>query len=134
MNNTWYQDAITSVYSRVRGMLIAKLKTKYTDIKVTNNSNDISDTKFPTIYIHALQPYERGFDLEGTSINAISLTFQAEVYTKDIVSANEINGIVITAFKQMMFQANMPVFEDNRTGIKRTVSRYTRLLGANDKF
>ena len=132
MNNLWYQDAITSVYSRAKAILTSKLKKDYKDLYVTDEDDSIQNPKFPTVYFKFLQPSERGMDLEGSTINAISLTVQVEVYAKDKISANYISGVLVDAMKSMRFRATMPDFENNSTDYKRTVSRYQRVIGNSD--
>lgn len=134
INNQWYQDAITSIYSRVRAITLENLKTEYANLKITDDESSISATNIPTVYIHALQPYERGQDLSGDSINAISLTFQVEVYAKNKMSAKKISSVVVDAFKNMRFSGTLPESQNNLTGVERMVSRYQRLIGSNDKI
>lgn len=134
INNLWWQDAIISIYSRVYAIVSSKLKTKYPNLVITDDDDKIDKPSFPTVYIHALQPDERGQDIEGSTINAISLTFQVEVYAKDRITANEVSGIVLEAFKTMRFTGTLPEFQNTVPGIKRTVARYRRIVGSGDKI
>ena len=134
MNNAWYQDVESSVYSRAKAILTSKLKTKYSDLYITDDDNNIKNPKFPTIYFNYLQPSERGMDLEGITINAILLTVQIEIYTKDKISANEVSKYLVETMKSMGFRASMPSFNNISEDYKRTVSRYSRVVGYGDSF
>lgn len=74
----WVQDVQTTVFSRAKAMLTAKLKKDYPKLTVTQDNKTPTQAQFPCVYIEFIGASERGATLDGTSINAISLT--AEVH------------------------------------------------------
>lgn len=134
-SNIWVADAQTLIYSKAKAMLISKLKTTYPSLYVTDDDETPSEAQFPSVYIHFLQPSERGQDLEGKSINAIYLTAEVEVTVtkaQGISVAKEVAYKAMDIFKSMSFDGRLP-FEDNRgDGTKRMIARYSRTIGYND--
>ena len=135
MSSIWISDVQTTIYSRVKAILTAKLRSKYPDLFITDNDEVPTDPKFPSVYIHFLQPAERGQDIEGKGVNAIYLTAEVSV------TATKAQGMSVTrevayetmdAFKSMSFTATMPSFENDGSGTKRMIARYSRVIGYND--
>lgn len=135
-DNLWVLDAETTIFSRAKGIIVSTLKSAYPDIDVTKSDCANENAKFPTVYIHALQPYERGNDLENDGVNAVDLTYQVEVYvtkTQNIEVARKVSSVVINAFKSMRFNAVMPETSvSTPTGTLRSIMRFTRVLGSNE--
>lgn len=101
----------------------------------TVEKNLDKDPVFPTIYIHEMPGLERGADLEGTSVNAVQETIQVDVITNTKQSdAKGIMAILADAFKQMRFQITaMPEFKMTVRKF-RSVARFRRIIGANDRL
>ena len=131
MDNKWTFDIQTTIYSRVKAICDAKLKTKYPDINVTMDSHIPNTPKFPSVYVHFLAPVEIGNDLIGQDVNAMYLTAQIEVTVTDaqgMIVANEVSSVVAECMKDMRFSATLPEFVDTDSEY-RTVSRYARTIG-----
>lgn len=115
---------------------MSKLKTKYTDFNVTEDSATPTNPKFPTVYITFIGASERGRTLNGTTINAVDMTAEVHVKTtkaQGLVVNNEIAWEVVEAFKTMGFTATMPNIPiSNLDGVYETVSRYSRIIGQGD--
>ena len=130
----WFSNITSVVFTRVKAIVNKKRKTKYPDINFTTSSVASTDPKFPTVYIKRMQGAERGQDLDGTSVNAMLVTFQVEV--TDNVSdtrAQEVADSVCEVFKSMRFQILGEPFPDNtQRGVFRNVARYQRLVGYGD--
>ena len=130
----WFSDITSVVFTRVKAIVNKKLKTKYPDINFTTSSVASTDPKFPTVYVKRMQGAERGQDLEGSTVNAMLVTFQVEV--TDNVSdtrAQEVADSVCEVFKSMRFQILGEPFPDNtQRGVFRNVARYQRLVGYGD--
>ena len=79
---------------------------------------------------------ERGADLEVTSVNAVQETIQVDVITNTKQSdAKGIMAILADAFKQMRFQITaMPEFKNDSEKKFRSVARFRRIIGANDRL
>lgn len=133
-NNGWVFDIQTTIFSRIKAICTAKLRSKYPDIKITQNSRDTNTSKYPTVYVHFLQPTEVGKDLDGQTVNAIYQTVQIEIFVtqaQGMVVANEVSSVVLDIMKEMRFVATMPEFQDTDANY-RTVSRYSRTIGNSD--
>ena len=130
----WFSDITSVVFTRVKAIVNKKLKTKYPDINFTTSSVASTDPKFPTVYVKRMQGAERGQDLDGSTVNAMLVTFQVEV--TDNVSdtrAQEVADSVCAVMKSMRFQILGEPFPDNtQRGVFRNVARYQRLVGYGD--
>ena len=102
----------------------------------TVEKNLDKDPVFPTIYIHEMPGLERGACLEGTSVNAVQETIQVDVITNTKQSdAKGIMAVLTDAFKQMRFQITaMPEFKNDSEKKFRSVARFRRIIGANDRL
>ena len=136
MSLNWVAEAQTTVYSRVKGILLSELSEKYEDILITEEDASLTDARFPTVYITFISSSERGQTLEGTSINAVELI--AEVHVKvtneqGIAVNREVAWEVVEAFKTMGFTATMPnIATSNFDGVYESVSRFSRVIGQGD--
>lgn len=139
--NQWVFDLEINIFSNVATIAKPKLKKKYKsmnfDTAFTTVENNLDkDPVFPTIYIHEMPGLERGADLEGTSVNAVQETIQVDVITNTKQSdAKGIMAILADAFKQMRFQITaMPEFKNDSEKNFRSVARFRRIIGANDRL
>lgn len=135
MSNTWVLDRQTTIYSRIKAITTSKLKKKYPNINITQDSRVLTNPQFPNVYIKFLQPMESGKDIEGKSINAVNMTVEIDVtvtQTMGMNVANEVSWIVVDILKEMGFDAQMPYFDAPSTEIYRTIARYSRVIGYND--
>ena len=137
----WVFDLETNIFSNVATIAKPKLQKKYKSMNfdaafTTVEKNLDKDPVFPTIYIHEMPGLERGADLEGTSVNAVQETIQVDVITNTKQSdAKGIMAILADAFKQMRFQITaMPEFKNDSEKKFRSVARFRRIIGANDRL
>lgn len=134
----WVQDVQTTVFSRAKAMLTAKLKKTYPNITVTQDNKTPTKAQFPCVYIEFIGAAERGATLDGTTINAINLT--AEVHIKvtsaqGLLAAQEVSFAVLETFKSMRFSANLPnIPTSNAEGVYEVSTRYSRVVGQGDKI
>lgn len=132
----WVQDVQTTVFSRAKAMLTAKLKKDYPKLTVTQDNKTPTQAQFPCVYIEFIGASERGATLDGTSINAISLT--AEVHIKvtsaqGMLAAQDVSFAVLEVFKSMRFQATLPnIPTSNAEGVYEVSTRYSRVIGQGD--
>lgn len=136
MSNAWVRDIQTTVYSRVKALCLAKLKTKYPDINVTMNGINNTTAKYPSVFLDFLQSTERGKDLVGQDINAVTLTLDIEVTatsSQGMSVADEVSNLVLDTMKEMRFNATLPFYQ-NTDGNYRTVARYSRIVGNGEQL
>lgn len=133
---SWVADKQTTIYSRVKAILMSKLADKYADLNVTMDNAPAQNAKFPTVYITFLGETERGQTLDGTTINAVSMTIEAHIKTtheQGVLENKEIAWDVVEAFKSMGFTATMPNLPtSNLEGVYESVSRFSRVIGQGD--
>lgn len=127
-------DSLESqIFSRIKVNFSGRIKKKYPDLNFTTSDKAPTKAKFPTVYIHMLESPEIGSDLEGTSINGITATFQIDVTdNQSQTRADEVAKEVLRIMKTMRFKAVGMPLHDNSGDTYRTVSRYRRPIGAGD--
>jgi hypothetical protein len=129
----WTSDIQASVFTRIKAEGTKKLKTKYPNINFTTSSKQLSEPKFPTVYVKRMQGSEQGSTLDGKTVNAILSTFQIEVTdnSSDTVS-QYVADVIYEIMKSMCYQALGEPFADNSGDTYRNVARYQRIVGYND--
>lgn len=126
-------DLESIIFSRVKYQFSDRIKKKYESLNFTTSDKAPTKAKFPTVYIHMLESPEIGSDLEGTSINGITATFQIDVTdNQSQTRADEVAKEVLRIMKTMRFKAVGMPFHDNSGDTYRTISRYRRPVGAGD--
>lgn len=144
MASIWTMDIPTIVFSRIVSDFSEDLKTKYKMQKLTVNgittwknfsTSQVSETPpiFPYITVIELPGQEAGEDLERTSVNGATFTFQIDVF--DNQSESRTKGCMKEAMrimKTMMFLARpMPSF-DSKPQEHRMTARFTREIDQYD--
>lgn len=133
---SWVADRQTTIYSRAKGILMSKLKSKYANLNITQDNATPTDTQLPTIYITFVGANERGQTLDGTTINAVLMIVEVHVKTtteQGVLDNSDIAWDVVDAFKTMGFTATMPnVATQNFDGVYESVSRFSRVIAQGD--
>lgn len=121
------------VYNKIKTTYPASLIAQYPDIKFTTRDRDLVNPKFPLVYIRLLPSSEIGGDLGGDSTNGIDATFEVQVIDNaGQLRAKTIINEVTKIMKAMCFRViRFPTF-DNGDSTYRSISRYQRIIGAND--
>lgn len=129
----WSQDVDSMVFSLIKARFSTKLKTKYPNIRFTNQDSSGSSAKFPTVKIKLTTMNERGQDLENTSINAVDAIFQVDVMTNISQSeANEVMTELLSLFKALRFNISTIPILSKEGDIYRSTMRCRRIIGSND--
>ena len=134
-DNQWAFDLGATIFSIMKSLTIAELKSTYPNIFVTDKSKTNDEAVFPTVFFQETSGVERGADLEGKSINAVLETIQIDVTTNTSkADANKVMSVVADIFKKMRFTIqSMPNFEYDGETYRKT-ARFQRVIGANDKL
>lgn len=129
-------DSIESlVYSRIKNKIPSTLKSKYSDLNITTNSANITDAKFPCIYVHMIESPENGEDMEGNEVNALFVTFVIEIIdNKSQSNTTELSKVIQKTMKEMCFKSIGFPYNDNTDTVYRKVCRYRRTIGKNDNL
>lgn len=127
-------DSLESqIFSRIKSNFSDRIKKKYPDLNFTTSDKAPTKAKFPTVYVHMLESPEIGSDLDGTSINGITATFQIDVTdNQNQTRADEAAKEILRIMKTMRFKVVGMPFHDNSGDTYRTISRYRRTVGAGD--
>ena len=133
---SWVADRQTTIYSRASALLRSRLGKKYKNLYVTQDNATPTEAQLPTIYIAFVAANERGQTIDGTTINAVSMTAEVHVKTSTAQGAivnNDVAWEVVEAFKTMGFTATMPnMATSDFDGIYESVSRFQRIIGQGD--
>lgn len=130
--DNWFSQIESKVFTRIKYMLSEKTDAPYPDLNCTTVSQNMV-VKFPTLYLHELQPVETGNDLVNVSVNAVLSTIEIQVWAdttekecKDILTA------AILEMKQLGF--NVTMFPNVQTDSKIAwgVARFRRMIGSCD--
>lgn len=129
----WFSRITTTVFTRIKNSVSKKLKSTYPDLNFTTSDKSSTEPKFPTVYIKRMPGMEKGQDLDGSTVNAMLVTFQLEV-TDNIsdTRALEVADECCAVMKSMRFQLVGEPVPDNSNGKFRNIARYQRIVGYND--
>lgn len=127
-------DSIESqIFSRIKANFSERIKNKYPNLNFTTSDKSSTSPKFPTVYIHLMEPAEMGETLDGTGINAVNATFQIDVSdNQSQARADEVAREVLRIMKTMRFSVKTLPFHNNVGDVYRTTARYRRIIGAGD--
>ena len=135
---SWVYDRQTTIFSRVRAILLSRLKDRYKDLYITQDNATPTNPKFPSVYIGFIGAPERGQTLENTTVNAVEMTVEVHVKVttaQGVIVNQEVAWEVVDAFKSLGFNVTLPnMATSNIDGIYESVSRYTRVIGDGDTF
>lgn len=141
VDNTWAYENETKVLGILNSYAIPNLRKKFPSMKwqkgvtITNVESSLSKPTFPTIYVHELPGTEQGRTLDGQNINGVLTTFEVQTFTNtNQYDAKLMLAIVADVFKEMRFEiTSMTEFKSDEK-VYRSVSRFRRILGANDRL
>lgn len=136
MSSEWIDKRINAIYSHVRSRTISKFKSKYPDIRFTQDDAENIDAIFPTVYMF-FDFVERQSTLDGGVINAVYMTIRTQVSVKDDSSqgnntAREINAKVRDELCGLGFFTSSGAIPTRSGGIKILVANYQRMVGHDD--
>ena len=132
--DNWYAELESKLYTRIKYELCLKGDAPYPNLNCTTASTSDTPVKFPTLYIHELQPIEIGADLEGKTVNAVNETIEMQVFSNR--SEKECREIITSALgvmKSMSFQIAM--FPDPQTRndkVSYAIARCRRVIAQGD--
>lgn len=97
-------------------------------------SDNSTPTEFPTIYFHEIAQVEKGNDLGNEGVNAVLETIEVQVITNDTLSEiKDITAVATLLMKQMRFNIiSAPTYLREGENIRRSISRYRRIIGSDD--
>lgn len=134
-DDRWYEQLESKIYTVVSYRMKQALNGKVSKaIKFTSVDENDSTPYFPTCYLHELEPMEQGNDLLGTSVNAVMETMECIAYSRDKKECKMILQECVYQMKQLGFSVtSMPIIS-TRDNVHNGVSRFRRIIGADDTF
>lgn len=141
MSSTWFSQIESTVFTYIQYMLVEKSDAPFPNLNCTTKSENIdlenpqtnTMAKFPTLYLHILQPIEQAQDLENDNINSVLATIEIQVFSNQ--SETEANKIMTSAISLMKnLRWNITMFPDPQTSdkISFTIARFRRLVTEGD--
>ena len=131
---SWYDQIEDNVLSYVKSIVNSNgYNPRITSIldRTIVDENGVPK-KFPTIYIHLLQPTEVGNNLDNTEINGVLATIEIQVFSNDYNECQSLRGITLDAMKSLRFNVPMLPITSNQGDYFSSVARFRRVIGAND--
>ena len=131
MDNNWYLQIQNKVFTQVEYMM----KKEYPKLICTTKNENGHPAKFPTLYLHELEPIEQGQDLANKSINAVLSTIEIMVWTNTTeTECREIIGEAVNQMKALSFNIiAMPIVQVNDK-VSTGVIRCRRMIGSADQI
>lgn len=130
----WTSAIKSNVYTAINTRVLAKFKSKYSNINCGTELKRKTTPKFPYILVRKLQGAEQGETFDG-GVNAVTSTFQIEVYSNVSESVcEEISNYIADIMTENLKFSMMgePFADYESTDEYRYVARYSRLIGASD--
>lgn len=134
----WVFNIESKIYTIVKTRLTNALKDVYPKLLITQQQRLNDDTQLPVIYIKMLDSPEIGADLDGSTVNAMLVTFETHItVSKDsgLSALRKISAAVLDNFKKLRFEMVMRgEFTRETTDTYTSVSRFRRVIGGNEEI
>lgn len=134
----WVFNIESKIYTIVKTRLTNALKDIYPKLLITQQQRLNDDTQLPVIYIKMLDSPEIGADLDGSTVNAMLVTFETHItVSKDsgLSGLRKISASVLENFKKLRFQmATRGEITRETSDTYTTISRYNRVIGAEEEI
>ncbi len=131
MDNTWYLQVQSKVFTQIQYMM----KKKYSKLNCTTKNENGLPAEFPTLYLHELDPIERGQDLTNETVNAVLSTIEIQVWTNTTEDdCRKIMAEAVNQMKKLQFNIIGMPFVMTSDKISHGVMRCRRMVGNGDKL
>ena len=134
MKDNWFAEIESNVFTQVSYMLVERTDAPYPELNCTTVSQN-TVVRFPTLYLHELQPVEAGNDLLNESVNAVLSTIEIQVWSN--VSEKDCKDIITAAVLEMKrLGYNVTMFPSVQTDSKIAwgAARFRRMVGSCDSL
>lgn len=129
----WFAEIESTVYTIVQYHLKTKKDAPFPNLTCTTASTTEMPSKFPTLYLHELNPLEQGQDLENNEINAVMHSVEIKVFSNK--NETEVRNIMASAIAEMKkLRYSVTLFPDPTTTnkISSAVARFRRTIAKGD--
>lgn len=138
VDNTWTFKIESKIYTILETRLRKALSSTYPDLLITQQQKLNDTPHFPTIYIQMLNSPEIGADLEGSTVNAMMVTFETHITvnkTQGLGGCRKVAGCVLDNFKKLRFNvASRGEITRETSDNYIIISRFRRVIGANEEI
>lgn len=132
-DSTWFLDNESRIYTLIKSKTYDDLKKKYPKITFTTSSEIQTEPKFPSVYIHELQPSERQQTLAGDYIGSVETTFEVRVTVNtQKTDCVKVLKPILQEFKNMRFNLVSVTPPTSQANMFYTVARFRRILGSGE--
>ena len=126
----WYDLLETKIYNKVAKFIA---KENGSEVFCTTDEVNVSETEFPTVWIHELEGLERGMDLTNMTLNAVLYSVQIDVFSKTKSEAQRLMRYATASMKTMMFNiTSLPLTFQDSPDVYHSVARFRRVIGGGD--
>lgn len=119
-------------FTLVKDNISNEIKTKYSDLQISTDPQDIDEAKFPTIFIQMIDSSEVGRTLSAEEFSGVRANYQIDVYSNKKISGKEVADEVMRVIKSLAFYIDVAPFTQFANGVYRTTIRCNRVIGAED--
>lgn len=135
----WVNEQTNIIFSHLVDRWESDKDKFYDEIRTTSftRTSKVADKPiFPTVLVKKIAGVEQGQTLEGIFVSATLLTIQIEVTDNRLQNyADEVADIMSEYMKDMRFEmVSEPIADESDPSVFRTIARYRRVLGYNDKL
>lgn len=135
----WVDQRENEIFTLVKHRTQNAIGSKYSDLYLTQDDEQIIETQVPTVYIHALPGQERAQTIDAKYINGMLFTFEIKVTVskkQGQAAAREVIWEVLSQFKKLRFTVIMsPEFiRSDNASMQQIVARVRRPIGASDNI
>lgn len=133
----WVEDMNSTIYSIIRGKTKKDISAYYPNVFYTNDNENLSETKFPCIYIHPIGNPESDSDMESTEINSAIFTQEVQITLSSDYGVDDLYtvlGFISREFKALRFQVVTNSTPYSNNGLKSISARYRRTIANGDNI
>lgn len=135
MDDLWYTQLESKVFSQIEYMLKNREDAPFPNLTCTSVNENPNEADFPCLFLHELDPVERGNDLDNATVNAVMHTIEVQVWTNEgQTSCKNIINSAVLELKRLRYNIIMLPAVKTSSGISWGVCRARRIVGANDTF
>lgn len=131
MSEIWFMNIEPYVFTVFK----KRMKDKFPHAYYTTENQNVTEKKFPCVYLHLVDQAEIGNDLDNTTVNAVRANFRVQVFSKTAAENRSIMTEAVMQLKQLRFNVTMmPVFAAERDkSVFFSDARFSRVIGAGDR-
>lgn len=130
----WVFELEEKIYTLIKTRSEKRLKSKYPNISFTTSDKASGKgTSYPIVYLHSVNGFEAGKDLEGKDINGVYFSMMVEVFSNNSKEdCSKVSAVIVDEFKEMSFSIGTLPEQNNIGNVYRKVFTANRYIGQAD--